>query len=133
MSPDPEAADKAAVLKAYEGMTTEQAKAYRTASEQGTDLEKYATLDALGKIRNDLARLKNSGAIVRGEIGHDARVTSLDMDGETPTAQLSDCVDLARYETYYLKAKKVIPLPTAQNRCGTSPRPRRSAGTAVGW
>lgn len=51
---------------------------------------------------------------MRGEIGHDPKVTSLDLDGETPTAKLSDCIDLARYETYDVKAKKVIPLPTAQ-------------------
>ncbi|MFC8230702.1 hypothetical protein [Streptomyces sp. NPDC057287] len=58
--------------------------------------------------------MQEAGTVVRGELGHDAEVTELDMDAQTPTAALSDCVDLARYETYDSKARKVIPLPTEQ-------------------
>ncbi|MGW2939825.1 hypothetical protein ACWDA7_51160 [Streptomyces sp. NPDC001156] len=65
-------------------------------------------------IRNDLDRLKGSGTVVRGEIGHDPKVTGLDMEAKTPKATLSDCIDLSKYEAYDVKAKKVIPLPTAQ-------------------
>ncbi|MGX4695541.1 hypothetical protein [Streptomyces sp. JNUCC 63] len=111
---DPQAAEKAAVLTAYRQMTAAQAAAYRTGSEKGTDLQRYATLDALGKIRLDLARMKEAGTIVRGEIGHDPKVTSLDMEAETPKATLSDCIDLSKYQTYDTRARKVIPLPTAQ-------------------
>jgi len=111
---DPDAAAKAAVLAAYDGMTTEQAKAYRQASAKGTALQKYATLDALSKIELDLYRMKEAGTIVRGEIGHDAKVTDLDMEAKTPKATLSDCVDLSQYETYDVKAKKEIPLPSEQ-------------------
>jgi hypothetical protein len=109
-----DAAVKAAVLAAYDGMTTEQAKAYRQASVKGTALEKYATLDALSKIELDLYRMKEAGTIVRGEIGHDAKVTDLDLKAKIPKATLSDCVDLSKYETYDVKAKKVIPLPSEQ-------------------
>jgi hypothetical protein len=123
----PDAKEKAAVLAAYDGMTAEQAKAYRQASEKGTALERYATLDALGQIRNDLARLKKSGAIVRGGIGHHAQVTALDMTAKTPKASLSDCIDLSKYETYDTKAKKVIPLPTTQ------PLRYRATATAERW
>lgn len=111
---DPDAAVKAAVLAAFDGMTTEQAKAYRQASAKGTRLARYATLDALSKIELDLYRMKKAGTVVRGQIGHDAEVTDLDMSAKTPKATLSDCVDLSKYETYDTKAKKVIPLPTNQ-------------------
>ncbi|GGM20686.1 hypothetical protein GCM10010129_76260 [Streptomyces fumigatiscleroticus] len=111
---DAYAEEKAAALAAYSGMTTEQAKAYRQASIKGTALEKYATLDALSRIELDSYRMKEAGTVVRGEIGHDAEVTGLDMTSKTPRATLSDCVDLSRYETYDTKAKKVIPLPTNQ-------------------
>lgn len=111
---DPQAAEKQAVLASYDAMTTEELKAYKKADASGTDLEKYATLDALGQIRNALARMREAGTVVRGEIGHDAEVTALDMDAQTPKATLSDCVDLSKYETYDTKAKKVIPLPTEQ-------------------
>ncbi|MFG2631839.1 hypothetical protein [Streptomyces sp. NPDC048473] len=111
---DPDAAEKAAVLAAYSSMSAEQAKAYGKADAKGTQLEKYATLDALGQIRNDLARMKAAGTVVRGGIGHDPKVTALDTTTKTPKATLTDCVDLSSYETYDTKAKKVIPLPTEQ-------------------
>ncbi|MFJ3973398.1 hypothetical protein ACIPYR_35365 [Streptomyces parvus] len=113
-SADPDAAEKRAVLASYAAMSREQMKAYRKADAKGTDLEKYATTEALGQIRNDLANMKAAGTVVRGELGHDAEVTELDMEAQTPTATLSDCVDLSAYETYDVKAKKVIPLPTEQ-------------------
>jgi hypothetical protein len=108
-------------------MTTEQAKAYRQASKAGTELEKYATLDALSKIELDLYRMKQAGTVVRGEIGHDAEVTNLDTSAKTPKATLSDCIDLSKYETYDTKAKKVIPLPTNQ------PTRYRATATAERW
>ncbi|MFD5425483.1 hypothetical protein [Streptomyces sp. NPDC127084] len=111
---DPQEAEKAAVLAAYSSMSAEQMKAYRKADAKGTDLEKYTTLDALARIRLDLARMKKAGTVVRGEIGHDAKVTGLDMGAKTPKATLSDCVDLSRYETYDTRANKPIPLPTEQ-------------------
>ncbi|MCX4516068.1 hypothetical protein OG402_38325 [Streptomyces anulatus] len=113
-SADPDAAEKTAVITSYEAMTREQMKAYRQADATGTDLEKYATTEALGQIRNDLANMQTAGTVVRGELGHDTEVTGLDMEAQTPTATLSDCVDLSGYETYDVKAKKVIPLPTEQ-------------------
>lgn len=110
----PDAAEKTAVLASYASMVREQMKAYRQADAKGTDLEKYATTEAFGQIRNDLANMKAAGTVVRGELGHETEVTELDLEAQTPTAMLSDCVDLSGYETYDVKAKKVIPLPTEQ-------------------
>jgi hypothetical protein len=110
MPADPDAADRAKVLAVYRSMT----EAYRTGTDKGTGLERYASLDALGQTRLDLARMKEAGAVVRGEIGHDPKVTSLDLKAKTPTATLSDCIDLSKYQTYDVRAKKVIPLPSEQ-------------------
>ncbi|MGF0174560.1 hypothetical protein ACQF36_29895 [Streptomyces sp. Marseille-Q5077] len=105
----------------------EQAKAYRQASKKGTQLERYATLDALSKVELDLYRMKEAGTVVRGEIGHDAKVTDLDMTAKTPKATVSDCVDLSRYEAYDVKARKTIPLPTEQ------PKRYQATGTLERW
>lgn len=113
-SPDPEAADEAKVLAVYRAMTEAEAEAYRTGTDKDTGLERYVTLDALGQTRLDLARMKEAGTVVRGEIGHDPEVTSLDLEAKTPTAKLSDCIDLSKYQTYDVRAKKVIPLPSEQ-------------------
>jgi hypothetical protein len=89
-------------------------EAYRTGTDEGTGLERYATLDALGQTRLDLARMEEAGTVVRGEIGHDPEVTSLDLEVKTPTAELSDCIDLSKYQTYDVRVKRVIPLPPEQ-------------------
>ncbi|MER7780495.1 hypothetical protein ABTZ21_36855 [Streptomyces sp. NPDC096191] len=89
-------------------MTEAEAEAYRTGTDKGTGLERYASLDALGQTRLDLARMKEAGTVVRGEVGHDPEVTSLDLEAKTPTAKLSDCIDLSEYQTYDVRAKKVM-------------------------
>ncbi|MFQ6144627.1 hypothetical protein ACLMNJ_16360 [Streptomyces seoulensis] len=106
--------EKAAILAVYRKMTQAETKAYRTGSEEGTDLARYATLNALGQTRLDLARMKRAGAVVRGQVGHTANVTALDLTAKTPTATLSDCIDLSHYQTYDVQAHQAIPLPTAQ-------------------
>ncbi|MFG3323969.1 hypothetical protein ACGF3J_38620 [Streptomyces sp. NPDC048171] len=111
---DLHAADEVKVLAVYRAMTEAEGEAYRTGTDKGTGLERYATLDALGQTRLDLARMKEAGTVVRGEIGHDPEVTSLDLEAKTPTAKLSDCIDLSEYQTYDVRAKKVIPLPSEQ-------------------
>ncbi|WP_329468521.1 hypothetical protein [Streptomyces sp. NBC_01431] len=113
-SASPEATEKAAVLASYNAMWVEQMKAYRKADAAGTDLEKYATLDALGKVRIDLAKMKQRGTVIRGDMGHQVTVTNLDLSAKTPTAAMTDCVDLSNWQTWDTKANKPIPLPSAQ-------------------
>lgn len=111
---DPGAAQRAAVLAAYRAMTQAQTAAYRKADPAGTGLEKYATVQALGKMRMDLRQMKAAGTVVRGGPGHTPTVSALDLRAKIPAATVSDCIDLSRYETYDVKAGKVIPLPSAQ-------------------
>lgn len=114
-SVDPDAAQRVAVLETYSRMWAEQMKAYRKADAKGTDLTKYASLDALGKFRLDLAHMKENGTVIKGEMGHeDTKVSSLDLSAKTPKATVTDCIDLSQWQTYDVKAKKVIPLPSAQ-------------------
>ncbi|MEV6134327.1 hypothetical protein AB0M05_47320 [Streptomyces violaceusniger] len=110
----PDAAEKAAVLTSYDRMWAEQMKAYRKASLKGTDVEKYATLDALGQFKLDLAHLESNGTVIKGDMGHEVKVTGLDLEAKTSKATLSDCVDLSKWKTYDVKARKMIPLPSAQ-------------------
>lgn len=113
-SSNTDAAQNSAVLAAYNAMTSEQAKAYKQASAKGTDLKQYANLNALSKIEIDLARMQQVGTVVRGEIGHEAKVSMLDLQAKPPRATVSDCVDLSKYQTYDTRAKKVVPLPSEQ-------------------
>ncbi len=90
---------------------------------QGTDLENYASTDALSKFRADLAHMKEQRTVIRGELGHDAKVTSLDAVAKLPTATIEDCVDLSKWQTIDTRTNKVLPLPTNQ--------PRRYVATAT--
>lgn len=113
-SADPQAAEKAAVLASYDAMWVEQMKAYRKADAKGTDLKKYATLNALSKFEVDLAHMNKNGTVIRGELGHDAEVTAIDTAGKLPKATIQDCVDLSKWQTLDTKTNKPIPLPTNQ-------------------
>ncbi|MEU7031412.1 hypothetical protein AB0A60_32550 [Streptomyces sp. NPDC046275] len=112
---DPQAAEKTAVLAAFEGMWAERTKATAKADSKGTALRKYTTLDALSKIENNLARMREAGIVIRGGLGHSGTtVTALDMTPKTPKATVTTCVDLSTYERYKAKEKRPIPLPTNQ-------------------
>ncbi|MEV3898345.1 hypothetical protein [Streptomyces anulatus] len=123
-SADPDASEKTAVLASYTAMWTEQMKAYRKADAKGTDLERYVTAEALGQFRNDLDRMKQAGTVVRGDLAHDdTKVTAVDMDAQTPTATVQDCMDISKWQTYSTKKDQALPMPSAQ--------PRRYVATAT--
>ncbi|MFB8212911.1 hypothetical protein [Streptomyces sp. NPDC056010] len=111
---DPDAAEKRAVLASYSSMWVEQMKAYGKASAKGTRLSKYAALDALSKFEVDLSHMKKNGTVIRGELGHDAKVSGLDLDGKLPKATIQDCVDLSKWQTLDTRTDKPIPLPSTQ-------------------
>ncbi|MFJ8982614.1 hypothetical protein [Streptomyces sp. NPDC102282] len=111
--PDPDAADKTAVLASYTSMWVEQMKAYRVASPDGTKLDDYATLDALSMFERDLATMKKNNTRVTGGVGHDAEVAELDMEAQIPTATVEDCIDLSKWKAERTTGEP-IPLPTAQ-------------------
>ncbi|MGW6862122.1 hypothetical protein [Streptomyces xanthophaeus] len=60
--------------------------------------------------------MKTSGTVARGELGHDAKVTAVDLDATTPTATLSDCLDLSRWQAVRTQTGEPVPLPTNQPR-----------------
>ncbi|MFF8574002.1 hypothetical protein ACF06L_22575 [Streptomyces sp. NPDC015408] len=122
---DPQAADEAKALAVYRAMWTEQAKAYRKASEKDTELTRYASLDALGMFRLDLEHMRKSGTVTTAasSLGHDPEVTAVDLDAGTPTATVTDCIDLARWQTKRVKTGELVPLPSEQ--------PRRYQATAT--
>ncbi|MET9444122.1 hypothetical protein [Streptomyces sp. NPDC006610] len=93
-------------------MLAAEAKAYRTASTAGTGVGRYAAYKALAAIRTDVDNLKAVDAVVTGKVGHDVKVTKLDLEAKVATATLTDCVDLSRYRT--VKAGKEVPLPAGQ-------------------
>ncbi|MFH9958438.1 hypothetical protein ACH4OX_30040 [Streptomyces roseolus] len=81
----------------FASMWAERSKA----DTKGTALEKYATTEALGKMRLDLARMREAGTVVCGAPRQTGTaVTALDLTADIPTSTLSSCVDMTTYERY---------------------------------
>ncbi|MFD9293036.1 secreted protein/lipoprotein [Streptomyces sp. NPDC060030] len=124
-TPAPEAAAHAEteVLKVYRLMSAEYEKAYRAASAEGTDLRQYMTPTASSGVEKELARMKEQGAAMRGELGHEPEVTALAAAAQPPTATVRDCVDASRWQTLDTTTGWRIPRPTD--------RPARYVATAA--
>lgn len=111
---DPQAAAKADVLTAYNGFWSEQVKAYAKADTKGTDLKKYATTDALGRVDIDVARMQKAGTAVHGAPVHDTKVTAVDLSAKIPNATVTDCLDISNWKTVKTKTGEVIAFPSNQ-------------------
>ncbi|MEV6056456.1 hypothetical protein [Streptomyces sp. NPDC052107] len=111
---DPEAAEKAAVLMAYDAFWSEQVKAYARTDIKGTELKKYATKDALGRTMGDLLMMKQAGTATSGAPTHQAAITSLTLTGSVPKATLQDCLDISNWKTIKKSTGKVQPFPSNQ-------------------
>lgn len=112
--PDPQQSARAAVLTSYQAMWKAQVKAYAQASDKGTDLQKYATLDALGRALGDLQRLKAAHKVLQGAPQHS--VTSIDLDEKLSQARINDCMDVSGWKAVTDQGK---PLPAVK---GALPR-----------
>ncbi|MFI6658175.1 hypothetical protein ACIBL8_21930 [Streptomyces sp. NPDC050523] len=113
-STDPDAAEKEAVLKAYDAFWTAQVKAYAQGDIKGTDLKKYATKDALGGVMGDVLVMKRAGTATTGTPKHRTKVTALALSGSTPTATVEDCLDISNWKTVKKKSGQVQPFPSNQ-------------------
>ncbi|WP_230993746.1 hypothetical protein [Streptomyces endocoffeicus] len=111
---DPQAADKRDVLTAYRSYWREQAKAYSKASVKDTDLDKYASADALGRAEGDVLSLQKAGVVTRGKPTSDPEVTRIDMDRQVPQATINDCIDVSKWISVNRKTGKTVPPPRGQ-------------------
>ncbi|MFF4482931.1 hypothetical protein ACFY1A_38820 [Streptomyces sp. NPDC001520] len=110
---DPQAADKRDVIAAYRSYWSEQVKAYAKANIEGTDLDKYASADALGRARSDVLSLQKAGVVAKGAPVNDPEVTDLDMDRKVPRATVTDCLDVSKW-TRVKKTGETVPSPKGQ-------------------
>ncbi|MFC8225376.1 hypothetical protein [Streptomyces sp. NPDC057287] len=119
--PSPDAAG--AVREAYGAMWSERVKAFRVASADGTDLERYVAPVVLSVFEEELARLKKDGMVIRGDLGHEPEVSLADAGAGPPRATVEDCVDLSKWQPLDITTGWPLPLPGDQ--------PLRHAATAT--
>ncbi|MBB5109351.1 hypothetical protein [Streptomyces spectabilis] len=113
-STDPLARDKLAVLRVYELMWEDQAKAYAQTDIKGTQLKRYATKEALGRTMGDLLAMKKEGTATKGAPSHSTKVLSLSPAPKVPRARLQDCLDISSWKTVKKKTGEPQPYPSDQ-------------------
>ncbi len=96
-SVDPDAAEKAAVLKAYEGLTEAEARSYATAK-LDPELETYAAHKALADIKVTLFYHQQQQTRMRGTVSREPEVETIDTASDPLEATITDCADSSQYE-----------------------------------
>ncbi|MGW7600533.1 hypothetical protein [Streptomyces antimycoticus] len=110
----PQAADKRDVLAAYRSYWSEQVKAYSKANVEATDLDKYASADALGRARSDVLSLQKAGVVAQGAPVNHPEVSDLDMDRQVPRATVTDCLDVSKWTRVKKKTGETVASPKGQ-------------------
>jgi hypothetical protein len=100
------------LLEVYSRYREEQAAAYAKADAKGTDIRKYATAEAYGKVMGDLLSLRSAGNVGKGApTSKDPQVMSLELSAKTPKATIKDCLDVSNWKVMNRKTGEVQPSP----------------------
>ncbi|MFG2526090.1 hypothetical protein [Streptomyces sp. NPDC048527] len=106
---DPDAAEKARVLKAYRSMWDARNLTYAKA-ELDPDLEKYANNKALSNIKATLAYYQDHGIVTKGTTSNSPEVTGINTTAQPKKATIRDCVDTSNYYEVTAKTGKKAPV-----------------------
>ncbi|MEU9072070.1 hypothetical protein AB0D60_34945 [Streptomyces sp. NPDC048306] len=115
-SSDPDEAVKKEVLAIYNHFRQEQAKAYAAGAIDGTEVQKYATAEALGTVQADLMSLRRAGNVGKGAPVTHAGVedVQVNLDAKIPKATIKDCLDVSGWAVVNRKTGKTLPSPEGQ-------------------
>ncbi|WP_411107777.1 hypothetical protein [Streptomyces sp. cmx-4-9] len=127
---DPDAAEKVAVLEAYQGMWEARNRTYATAK-LDPQLETYAGNRALSNIKVTLLYHQEHGTVMTGTPVNAPEVDGFD-DAKTK-AVLRDCVDTTTYNEVEAKTGKAVPVGTGPRRHVYNASAIKTGGKWVIW
>lgn len=78
-------------------MWAEQVKAYAQGTSDGTDLEKYATDQAVSKVRISVYKNRQAGIVFKGAPRSSPSVPYVDLSASPQQATITDCVDISAW------------------------------------
>ncbi|MFE5614167.1 hypothetical protein [Streptomyces sp. NPDC056524] len=103
---------KSQLIHLYENYWAQMERAYATGTIKGTDLEKYAAAVALVKAEQNVTNHSKEGRVTTGAVSvNNAMVTKIDLSRKVPSATLSSCLDISKWDLIDQKTKKKVPLP----------------------
>jgi len=124
---DPDAADRAAVLSAYKGLTDAESRTYATAK-LDPQLETYAAHKALADIKVTLVYQQQHGTVMRGTVKRDPKVTALNTGTVPLKAVVTDCADSSQYNEVITKTSKTVPYSGPRRHVVTATAERSKTG-----
>ncbi|WP_351230065.1 hypothetical protein [Streptomyces sp. NPDC002133] len=110
---DPTESAKKEAIETYRDYWKEMEKTFASGTSQGTGLRKYAAGTALF-VAEDAAKKRHSkGQMMTGSVTVDnSTVTKIDMERKVPSATLSSCLDITRWNVVERSNNKPVPLPS---------------------
>jgi hypothetical protein len=99
-SPDPQADPQQQAIDAYVGMQRTFQEAVKTADPDHPDLARYAAGEALQRLRDGIASIRDRGLRGRGEATFQPMVESLNPPGAPTRITVRDCLDTSQTELY---------------------------------
>ena len=112
---DPTQAATTQILAVYTGMRQAQAAAEDAGSVQNVSLGSYAAGKALVAIITAVGQDASNGWRMVGVPQLDPKVTALDLNGQPPTATVTDCMNVAGWHTVDQFTGKDITAPSAHS------------------
>lgn len=113
VSADPAETAKKDAIATYQSYWKEVEKLYADRSGKDTKLKQYAASAALKNVESDAKSAHDHNRIHIGQVTvGNPTVTDLDLNGKTPRATLSSCLDISRWEVVDANTKKPVSLPS---------------------
>lgn len=112
-SADPTETAKKDAVTTYQAYWKEVEKLYADRSGKSAKLKQYAASAALKNVELDAKNTHEQNRIHTGDVTvGNPTVTDLDLNGKTPRATLSSCLDVSRWKVVDAKTKKPLSLPS---------------------
>ncbi|MER6476890.1 hypothetical protein [Streptomyces filamentosus] len=112
-SPDPTEQTKTELIGLYRSYWAEVEKAYQLGSTKETKLSDYAAALALVEAEKNVTSHSTAGRTTTGSVGvNDTTVTKLDLNRKVPSATLSTCLDISKWNLINKATKEKIALPS---------------------
>ncbi|UQW99134.1 hypothetical protein [Streptomyces sp. RerS4] len=111
-SADPVEAEKADVKAAYSRYWGVLTQVFAQADSTGTDLKTVASGTSYAETETGLANMRRSGRVMTGQADHSKIVVELKEGTKLPTAAVTACVDVTRWNLVDKKTSQPVPLPS---------------------
>lgn len=112
---DPAEVAETEALATYTKFWDEMERSYAQGSTAGTDIKRYAAGVKLVRVQDETSDMKKDGQRLIGNVTvGDPTVSGLDIERKVPSATITSCLDVSRWDVVDAKTMKKLPLPSGR-------------------